>query len=83
MKIPAIIVIVILLVFEHVGDALRASRATTIDFAVYVTSVIMIVIAILCLLHFVINGVRVLRFLHNLGETVATRSGHALTRVRL
>jgi hypothetical protein len=70
-------------VFEHVGDGLRASRATTTNFSVYVTSVIMIITALLCLLYFVINGVRVLLFLQsNLGGT-SSRIGNVLTTVRL
>jgi hypothetical protein len=81
MKIPAILIIIILLVFEHVGDALRAARQTNNSFSIYVTATLMICTSFLCMMYFLFNGVRVLQYLSNPAHIV-TSSSALLKKVR-
>lgn len=80
MKIPAIVVSIVLIVFEHTFAALRAVYITNIGFTVYVMDVLYLVIAAIVGLYFSITGVRVARLLQ---KTVSkqTRKKRLLLRV--
>jgi hypothetical protein len=82
MKIPAIIIIIILLVFKHLDSALRVTRQTSMSFTVEVTGVIMDAIALLCTLFFLYNGIRLLLYLARASPLQTDKARVLLGRVR-
>ncbi len=66
MKIPAIVVSIILIVFEHTFAILRAFFVGGVSFTVYVTAILYLIVAITVGLFFFITGIRVLMMLRSL-----------------
>ncbi len=74
MKIPAIIVSAILIIFEHLFAGLRAGYVTNIGFTVYVTAVMYLVVAIAVGFYFTFTGIRIIRFLNNTLSAHSTKT---------
>ncbi len=69
MRIPAIGVSAILIVFEHTFAILRACFVTGISFSIYMTAMLYLVLAVCVGLYFTITGIRVLRMISSITAT--------------
>jgi len=74
MRIPAIVVSIVLIVFEHLFAALRALYVTNVSFTVYITAVLYLVLAVIVGCYFTITGVRIVRLLQRSVSKATKRS---------